>query len=136
MAIQKQSWAVLLLMLLSLCSCSNDENSLIEGRWQMTRKETSDGKAQTVDTLFYSFHNNVFQYQRLTSATETFMGFGNYRLSGGELQVDLEWDTFRPHECDTCLEWSSLSRQFRVRSNTSSILQLESEGEVLYFRKY
>lgn len=134
-------WKLFLSLFLSfslsgLYSCSDDENSNLEGRWQLNQIETSEGKKQNVDTIFYSFHRNVFQYLKLTSDTETFMGFGNYTISGGEIKIDLVWDSFRPYECDTCLEWSSLSRKFLVKKNTSSVLELESEGEILYLKKY
>lgn len=132
----KSSLLFLFVSLLSLYSCGDDENSNLEGRWQLNKIETSGGKTQNVDTIFYTFKKNVFQYLKLTSDTDTFMGFGNYTISEGEIKVELVWDTFRPYECDTCLGWSSLSRNFTVKKNTTSALQLESEGEILYFRKY
>lgn len=132
----KISIFIISVFLVSLYSCSDDESSNIEGRWQLNRTVTSDGQTHNVDTIFYSFHKNVFQYLKLTSDTETFMGFGNYTISGGEVKVDLIWDSFRPYECDTCLEWNSLSRSFLVKKNTSSTLELESDGETLYFKKY
>ncbi len=136
MNFRKISLLVLFISLLFSYSCSDDENSKIEGRWQLNQLVTSDGKKQDVDTIFYSFDKNVFQYLKLTSDTETFSGFGNYTISGNEIKVDLVWDTFRPYGCDTCLSWNGLSRTFIVKKNTSSALELESEGEVLYFKKY
>lgn len=126
----------ILFVLILGVSCRDDENAKIEGRWQLTQIVTVDGNKQDVDTIFYSFKKDVFQYLKLTSDTETFMGFGNYKISGSEIKVDLDWDSFRPYECDTCLGWGSLSRSFVIKKNTSSILELESEGEVLYFKKY
>ncbi len=136
MNFRKLSLVILLSSILGFYSCSDDENSNLEGRWQMSQMETADGTKHDVDTIFYSFHKNVFQYLKLTSDTDTFMGFGNYSVMGGEIKVDLVWDSFRPYECDTCLGWNSLSRSFFVKKNTSSDLELESEGEILYFRKY
>lgn len=136
MNFRKISLLIFFVSFLSFYSCGDDENSDIEGRWQLNRMLTADGQTQDVDTIFYSFHKNVFQYLKLTSDTETFMGFGNYTISGGEIKVDLIWDSFRPYECDTCLEWNSLSRSFIVKKNTSSALELESDGETLYFKKY
>lgn len=136
MNFRKFSLLILLFSLFGFHACSDDENSNLEGRWQLNRIETSDGKVQDVDTIFYAFHKKVFQYLKLTSDTETFMGFGNYSVSGGKIKVDLVWDSFRPYECDTCLGWNSLSRSFLVKKNTSSSLELESEGETLYFKKY
>lgn len=136
MNFRKISLLIFFVSLLSLYSCSDDENSNLEGRWQMNRMVTSDGKTREVDTIFYAFDKNVFQYLKLTSDTETFMGFGNYTVSNGEIKVDLIWETFRPYECDTCLGWNSLSRVFLVKKNSSSALELESDGEILYFKKY
>lgn len=136
MNFRKLSLLILFFSLLGFYSCNDDENSNLEGRWQLNQIETSDGKKQNVDTIFYSFDRNVFQYLKLTTDTETFMGFGNYTVSGGEIKVDLVWDSFRPYECDTCLGWNSLSRSFTIRKNTSSALELESEGEILYFKKF
>lgn len=136
MSFYKISLLIVCVSLLSLYSCSDDENSHLEGRWQLNEMVTSDGKMHDVDTIFYSFNKNVFQYLKLTSDTETFMGFGNYTISGSEIKVDLIWDSFRPYECDTCLEWNGLSRSFLVKKNTSSALELESDGETLYFKKY
>lgn len=136
MSFSKISIFILSVFLLSFYSCSDDENSNLEGRWQLNQMITADGQTQNVDTIFYSFHKNVFQYLKLTSDTETFMGFGNYTVSGGEIKVDLDWDSFRPYECDTCLKWNSLSRSFLVKKNTSSTLELVSDGETLYFKKY
>lgn len=136
MNFRKISLLIFFVSLLSFYSCSDDENSNLEGRWQMNQMVTSDGKTHEVDTIFYAFDKNVFQYLKLTSDTETFMGFGNYSVVNGEIKVDLIWDTFRPYECDTCLGWNSLSRVFLVKKNTSSALELESDGEILYFKKY
>ncbi|PXV63855.1 lipocalin-like protein [Dysgonomonas alginatilytica] len=136
MNFRKLSLLILFFSLLGFYSCGDDENSNLEGRWQLNQIETSDGKKQDVDTIFYSFDRNVFQYLKLTSDTETFMGFGNYSVSGGEIKVDLIWDSFRPYECDTCLGWNNLSRNFIIKKNTSSALILESEEEILYFKKY
>lgn len=132
----KLSLLILFTSLLSFVSCSDDENSSLEGRWQLNQMVTSDGKTHEVDTIFYAFDKNVFQYLKLTSDTETFMGFGNYSVSNGEIKVDLIWDTFRPYGCDTCLGWNSLSRNFTIKKNTSSALELVSDGETLYFKKY
>lgn len=136
MNFRKLSLLILIFSLLGFYSCSDDENSNLEGRWQLNQIETSDGKKQDVDTIFYSFDRKVFQYLKLTSDTETFMGFGNYTVSNGEIKVDLILESFRPYECDSCLGWNSLSRNFIIKRNTSSSLQLESDGEILYFKKY
>lgn len=124
-----------LICFLSLYSCS-DDNANLTGRWQLNRIESADGRQQNVDTVFYAFDRKVFQYLKLTTETTTFVAFGNYVITGSEISIDVVRDTFEPYECDTCLGWSNLSRTFTIRKNSSSALELESEGEVLYLKKY
>lgn len=135
MNFRKLSLFIIIFSLLSLYSCNDDDVNLT-GRWQLNRIETADGKQLNVDTVFYSFDRKVFQYLKLTTETTTFVAFGNYRITGNEINIDVVRDTFEPYECDTCLNWSNLSRTFIIRKNSSSALELESEGEILYFRKY
>lgn len=131
----KISPLIILFSLLSLYSCSDDDANLT-GRWQLNRIETADGKQQNVDTVFYSFDRKVFQYLKLTTKTTTFVAFGNYTITGNEININVVRDTFEPYECDTCLDWTNLSRTFNIRKNSSSTLELESDGEILYFKKY
>lgn len=128
------------LILVSVClySCGDDfQESGIEGRWQLNTIESVDSKEIIrVDTVFYSFKKNVFEYLKLTSPVQYFHCFGNYETNGDRLNIKIDKDSFEPSGCDTCFDWSSTEKSFLINKHTSSKLELESEGIVYSFRKY
>lgn len=121
----------------SLSSCGEDfRNSGIEGQWQLKEIEYTDGSKQQVDTIFYSFKKKVFRYLILKTDSKTFLCYGNYVISGDELKIDLDRDSFEPRDDDDSLDWDSLVRNFIIKKQNSSTLILEHEGDTYYFRKY
>lgn len=133
--------ALLLLMIafVSFYSCEDSGSDGLKGKWQLLQVENSEGQISTVDTVFYSFDKEVFQYLRLETATTNFYCFGNYHRNGNEVVVQIDKDSYQPDEykgCKDCLGWTDFKRTFVVKKETSTHIELESEGEILRFKKY
>jgi len=135
--IRKISLLSLIAFSLLLISCGDDfKESGIEGRWQLQKKQTADGTIVQVDTVFYSFKKNVFEYLKLTSPTEYYHIFGNYSTEGQSVSISIAEDSAEPKDCQVCFDWDTLQRSFLIKDHTSSRLELESGGTVYFFRKY
>lgn len=128
---------VLLTVLSTVFSCGDDyKESGIEGQWRLRQIETSDGSRLDVDTIFYSFKKGVFRYLKLETDTQAFLCYGNYDHSDNSLTIEVSRDSFDPKDNDDGLDWNGLKRSFTIRKHTSSVLELESAGNLYHFGKY
>lgn len=128
---------VLFYILFSASSCSEDyKESGIEGQWRLHQIESSDGKVFDVDTIFYSFKKDVFRYLKLKTEIQTFSCYGNYSQSGDKLTIEIIRDSFEPKDDEDSLDWDELTRSFTIRKHTSSVLELEYQGNIYYLGKY
>jgi len=117
-------------------SCDDYIERGIEGRWQLREVTQSDGTVSKVDTVFYSFKKDVFEYLKLITPTERFHCFGNYKETGDQLKISVVESSFEPDNCESCFDWESMERTFTVKERTSSKLVLDSDGVLYNFRKY
>ncbi|MEN9919276.1 MAG: hypothetical protein RL662_1712 [Bacteroidota bacterium] len=122
---------------LGIGACSNnDAHKSIEGRWQLTEIRTSGGVIKRVDTVFYSFRKNVFEYLKLTTPTQYFHIFGNYRIVDSQLAIEIDTNSFEPKDCSSCFDWDTNIEKYSIRELNTSHLELESESTIYTFIKY
>lgn len=59
-----KNWMIVFgcLLLLTVVSCSKDEETELDGKWQLQEIE-QNGEVQYTDTVFYNFQNSLFMYQ-------------------------------------------------------------------------
>lgn len=130
-------FVVLLSFFISVSSCGDDyKESGIEGQWRLRQVEAPDGSRTDVDTIFYSFKKNVFRYLKLKTETQAFSCYGNYSQSGDNLNIEISRESFEPKDDEESLDWQGLNRTFTIRKHTSSVLELESQGNIYYLGKY
>lgn len=128
---------ILTVLFCTLSSCEDYLERGIEGRWQLLEIKSLDtGTSSRVDTVFYSFDRDVFQYLKLTTPTESFEAFGMYKQDGDKLRIWVDKKTFKPWDCFTCFDWESTERIFTVKYHSSSRLILDWEGQEFIFRKF
>lgn len=118
-------------------SCGEDfKESGIEGRWQLQETRNQEGTVVRVDTVFYSFKKDVFEYLKLTTPYEYYHIFGNYKVEGQSLQISIAEDSDEPKGCESCFDWGSTQKNFLIKNHSSSRLELESEGVTYFLRKH
>lgn len=128
---------VVFYILCSASSCSEDyKESGIEGQWRLHQIKSPDGKVFDVDTVFYSFKKDVFRYLKLKTDIQTFSCYGNYSQAGDKLIIEIIRDSFEPKDDEGSLDWNQLTRSFTIRKHTSSVLELDYEGDIYYLGKY
>ncbi len=123
-------------LFLLLAGCDDFTDSGIEGRWQLREIKTVSGNVSKVDTIFYAFKKDVFEYQKLITPTDPFHCFGKYQHSDGQLYIKVSQDSFEPPECVDCFDWGTFERTYTVKEQTSSRLVLDLNGDTYTFRKY
>lgn len=123
-------------LLFSLPSCDDHIENGIEGRWQLQEVKSVEGVVTKVDTVFYSFKKDVFEYLKLTTPTSSFQCFGLYEYNGNILKITVDADSFESEECNSCFDWETYQRTFTITQQTPSRLVLYLEGEEYIFRKY
>lgn len=120
-----------------IASCGDDyKESGIEGQWRLRQIQTSDGRKTNVDTVFYSFKKNVFRYLKLKTPTDSFYCYGNYSISGDNISIEISRDSFEPKDDEESFDWDQLIRTYTIRKHTSSVLELEYQGDIYYLSKY
>lgn len=146
------------LLLFSLSACS-DEESELEGKWQMRQLWQGNASVEEVDSVFFNFMDGVFTAICMGPEGQYFDFYGKYALEGDVLAVHslykgapYDWDDpekwDKPVEehlstlrfllawpCETAEEWPR-KEEFRVERLTSSSLQLAVGDSVFVFRKY
>lgn len=125
------------LILFIVASCGDDyiENG-IEGRWQLRQVTLPDGHTTQVDTIFYSFKKDVFKYQMLSTPVQVSGFFGMYSEQGDLLEITIDPSSYFPDGDKPDLDWETLNRTYRIKTRTSSKMELEHSGSTYSFRKY
>ena len=133
--------AVLGLAWLFFSSCDDYLETGIEGQWQMTKIIKADGTEQAVDTVFYKFKKDVFQYQILLNDLAPYSEYGNFKESGDKLTIKIKdtvclFGTCEPGTGEETEEPVFVEWVFTVKKHTSNKLELQFDDELLLFRKY
>jgi hypothetical protein len=124
------------LLSVALTSCNKDDNSRLEGKWQMQTVE-SNGVTEKVDTIYYNFQTSLFQYQIYNPNTDSMRhSYGFKVLDNNILSLELTaypnpTGVFLPHT-----DWESIRRDFYIERLTNSTLILKSEDKKYTFRKF
>jgi len=122
------------------CSCDKiflgveGKEAYLQGKWQM----------DNVDTVYYNFQNNLFQYQIYKEKDRLFTAYGYYILHG-DTAIDLQ--LLRQHASFSLdyLGWDAtfasdgseaVHKLFKIRQLTSIKLILLSDNEVISFHKF
>ena len=105
----------------------------LQGKWQMTN----------VDTVYFNFQNNLFQYQIYLKKDSISAVYGYYIMQGDSIELRLlriyakfpldylKWDTLPgPFENDT------IYKSFRIEQLTGKKLILSSDNENIAFHKF
>ena len=97
-----------------------------------------EGQTTKVDTVFYNFQHELFEYQIIDPITEA----SNYRyghckmLEHNELLLSLVHDPGPVESFLPYTDWTAYKRSFIIEKLTGSALILTSEGKRYYFRKF
>ena len=124
------------------CSCDKifldveGKDADLQGKWQMTN----------VDTVYYNFQNNLFQYQIYWEKDQALVAYGYYILHG-DTAIDLQllrlksylpldhlgWDTIYSSSSDGN---DTIYKSFKIEQLTSKRLVLSSDNEAIAFHKF
>ncbi len=142
-----------------LTACSNDDESKLEGQWQMRQLWEGNIAVQEVDSVFFNFMDGVFTAICMGPEGQYQDFYGKYQIEGDVLRIhslhrsgdydwdDAEkWDVTLPDSLSTqrfLLVWPNegseewpKSQQFRVVNLSSSTMELAAGDSVFVFRKY
>ena len=123
-------------LLITLVSfCTNDE-SLLENKWQLRKYVHADGMVQSEDSVFYNFMKESFSVICLLSDGSYTTIFGNYFLNGDELMIKILPESTSGPVYERYINWKDGVRVFKIEELSSSVLQLNYNGEKSVFRKY
>jgi len=123
-------------LLITLVSSCSDEESRLENKWQLQQYEKADGTVQREDSVFYNFMKDSFSAICVLSDGSYTTIFGNYSFNGTELVITVLPESTSGPVYERYLNWKDGSRIFKVDELSSSVLQLNFNGEKSIFRKY
>ena len=124
------------------CFCSCDKIFLgvegkeadLQGKWQMTN----------VDTVYYNFQNNLFQYQIYLVKDQMSAAYGYYTLHG-DTAIDLQLLSIHSYLPLDYLGWNilygsngndTIHKLFKIKQLTCKKLILSSDKEEISFHKF
>lgn len=123
-------------LLITLVSSCSGEESRLENKWQLRRYEKADGAVQGEDSVFYNFMKESFSAICILSDGSYTTIFGNYSFNGNELIITVLPESASGPVYERYLNWENGSRIFHVDELSSTVLQLNFNGEKSIFRKY
>lgn len=123
----------LLITLVSFCA---SDDSLLENKWQLRKYVHADGVVQSEDSVFYNFMKESFSAICLLSDGSYTTIFGNYSLNGDELMIKILPESTSGPAYERYINWKDGVRVFKIEELSSSVLQLNYNGEKTVFRKY
>ncbi len=129
------SFALFLLVLLSLWSCDNSDTKKIVGKWQL--REYTFGNDITIksDSVFYNFQKGSFSAICILEDSEYATFFGNYFLQDDKISIILLSDYHGP-VYDKYIGWEDCQRIFNIDKLTSNSMILNYNDTLSVFRKY
>lgn len=140
-------------------ACNNDDESKLEGQWQMRQLWEGNTVVYEVDSVFYNFMDGIFTAICMGPEGQYQDFYGKYQLEGDVLQIHSlyrsgsyewddagKWDVTIPDSLSTqrfLLAWPAEGdgewprhQVFRLVSLSSSAMELASGDSVFVFRKY
>ena len=129
-------------LIIGLSSCHKDYNSDLQGRWQL-QLETSSVATNQVDSIFYSFDNNVVSVQVISKRNPIYYGlvFGKFTQSNDSLFFDYvdwskPWCQLNNLNKRRSFGIKDSSEHYKIVELNASSLQLKSNLRELIFRKF
>lgn len=117
-----------------LFACS-DEDSKLEGKWQMTQMEVN-GSVLPIDTIYYNFQNSLFMYQIYNAGIGGYLAYGYKKVEDKDKLV-LEMDSkTNLSEFYRLSDWTTNTRIFAIEKLSGSKLILQEGGKKYIFRKF
>lgn len=124
------------LLLLTVVSCSKDEETELDGKWQLQEIE-QNGEVQYTDTVFYNFQNSLFMYQTYSPSEDVYRkSYGFKAQDGNQLALELLSSPQSVAEFLPFTDWTSAKRTFTIDKHERKKLILSSEGRTYTFRKF
>ena len=133
----KIKYSLFLLLLTIFISCSKDDESKLEGRWQGTTIESPRHRVQS-DSLFWSFDRGVCEIQTLRASNPHYAEqiYANYLLEDNLVRISIPNNYLYLATQNRYLDWSTPERKFEIRELTNNSLKLSINDTIYSFRKY
>ena len=128
---------IIVVLILSLISCSQDNENRIEGRWQATSIESPRHSLYT-DSLFWSFDKGVCEIQTLSRTNSHYSEqiYSSYLINEDSIKISLYSQHVNVAKRNRYLDWNTPQRKFAIRELTTKSLKLSVNDTVYSFRKY
>ncbi|WP_106828292.1 lipocalin-like domain-containing protein [Parabacteroides pacaensis] len=124
-----------IIALTSILFACSDEDSKLEGKWQMTQMEVN-GSVMPIDTIYYNFQNSLFMYQIYNAVMGGYQAYGYKKVEDKDKLV-LEMDSkTNLTEFYRRSDWTSNTRIFAIEKLSGSKLILQEGGKKYIFRKF
>ena len=127
----------LAVIMTTILSCSNSDETKIEGRWQATSIESPRHNLYT-DSLFWSFDKGVCEIQTLLASSPHYAEqiYANYLIKDDSIKISIPAKYFEFATQNRYLDWKTPERKFAIRELTSKKLKLSVNDTIYSFRKY
>ena len=128
---------IIVVLILSLISCSQDNENRIGGRWQATSIESPRHSLRT-DSLFWSFDKGVCELQTLRRSYphNAEQIYASYLMNDDSIKISVISKHVNIVKYDKYLDWTTKERKFAIRELTSKSLKLSVNDTIYSFRKY
>lgn len=133
-----KSWILFAFTLASLfvISCSEDEETKLDGKWQL-QEIVENGEVQRTDTVYYNFQNSLFMYQTYSPSKERYRhSYGFKAQQGSELSLELHSSPQPTNVFLPFTDWTSTKRTFTIEKHNGKQLVLVGDGKTYTFRKF
>lgn len=128
---------LILAFTLFLISCSKDDETKLEGRWQGTTIESPRHRIQS-DSLFWSFDRGVCEIQTLRVSNPHYAEqiYANYMIENDLVSIQIPYTYLPTAKKNRYLDWNTQERKFKIRELTSKSLKFSVNDTIYSFRKY
>lgn len=126
-----------LILCLLAAACSEDTEDKLNGKWQL-QEVSQDGVSAKVDTIFYNFQDDLFQYQIYSPSGDSYRSLYGYRALNSDNVLALEL-AYPPASVSAFLpytDWTSAQQSFTLEKVSGSRLVLSASGKTYTFRKF
>lgn len=132
--------AAMAAMLLVVSACSKSTDHELRDKWKLERYSLADGRTMEVDSVFFNFMKGSASVIYACGSTPYYTMYGAYRLWADSMEVELHAETDaarRAEYFDRYLGWGDdFKQRFRIRTLTSSTLELERGDTIMHMTKH
>lgn len=128
---------IVILLAILFVSCSKDDETKLEGRWQGTTIE-SPRHFVKADSLFWSFDRGVCEIQTLRASNPHYAEqiYANYLLEERLIKISVPAQYINMAIQNKYLDWNTPERKFEIRELSNRSLKLSVNDTIYSFRKY